>query len=792
MKTILLTVVAALCWLPMSWAYSPDGPVGNGGDAWQIQPNGFGPPRDGVAPKNLGEEYRRNVPVVYYACDANFLDYFGSSGQTAVDNAFAVLNASFTNNPTGEATGLDGYSATLSEFPLLSRHVNYQAQALGLYDVKSFTLGVMMEQLGLADPTFYVYGLHDEYHVGNVACPAGEEYDVVMRNFDTISSPQNQLQYSPYINNILYTYNILEECALNPAPPWIHEVIPSPVDLLADPYTPLASANHTVDWGVYYTGLTRDDAGGLRHLLEANNLKWETVSPDSVQYLITTNAATPVVFPPYIVGSTNFVNGTNTGYYIFNGATNVGYGYGDLTAFEAFITTNDPAAVQAAYPGVVIASVTNTVTIVSNATIVAYYTNWIGSPYGSPPVLVVTTNYNPVFEILYYYTFANIFTNHYTKGTESLVTVSVGAPVGSPYGSPGVTNITVRKIPTISADFFVLPLFYTNVCPIDILPKGSIPTVLTTSNLLSISTNNISGVVTNAATNFVSYVYLVTSFTNFSYVIAPVTCTTIAGATGLYEGIEKIQFVRTNYDSLLGQYFYPITNNYTMKSVTNGQVQVQYFQRIVTQPDYLFTAQDLTPGGNSGPILQIIDDVTIPGFDQANILPGLAGPGTINAPTSISFNKVGPVFFNSPDTVLNGTPYLTEILGSSGVLTDEEFFNYYVIWASFDGTTNAPVVYPNGTSIDNLQYQILVDVAPATVPAGKAGTAYGPVTFTATSSLFVPPFTWSAAGLPPGLSLSSNGILSGTPTQSGSSVFTLTVTDSMSRSVQWNYSITIQ
>lgn len=170
-KTILLTVVAALCGLPVSWAYSPAGPVGNGGDAWQIQANGFGPPRDDVAPKNLGEEYRRNVPVVYYACDANFLDYFGSSGQSAVDNAYALLNATFTNNPTGEATGLDGYSATLSEFPLLSQHVNYQAQVLGLYDVKSFTLGVMMEQLGLADPTFYVYGLHDKYMSVTSAVP---------------------------------------------------------------------------------------------------------------------------------------------------------------------------------------------------------------------------------------------------------------------------------------------------------------------------------------------------------------------------------------------------------------------------------------------------------------------------------------------------------------------------------------------------------------------------------------------------------------------------------------------
>ena len=34
--------------------------------------------------------------------------------------------------------------------------------------------------------------------------------------------------------------------------------------------------------------------------------------------------------------------------------------------------------------------------------------------------------------------------------------------------------------------------------------------------------------------------------------------------------------------------------------------------------------------------------------------------------------------------------------------------DYYFVWASFDGTTNDPVVYPDGKSIQNLEKQILV------------------------------------------------------------------------------------
>ena len=138
---------------------------------------------------------------------------------------------------------------------------------------------------------------------------------------------------------------------------------------------------------------------------------------------------------------------------------------------------------------------------------------------------------------------------------------------------------------------------------------------------------------------------------------------------------------------------------------------------------------------------------------------------------------------------MDGTPYFTETPGSD---VADLYYNAYFVWATFDGTTNAPVVYPNGTSIDNLENQILVNVTPATVPVGHNGTPYPTVTFTASSTFFVQPFTWSATGLPLGLNLSSGGVLSGTPTQSGNSVFILTLTDSMSRSVQWYYSITIQ
>ncbi len=165
---------------------------------------GYGPPSDAVAPKNLGEEYRRNTPVMYYAYDANFYDYFGPEGASSVDGAFAILNT---------MTNVDSYSKMLSEFPVESRHQNYLAQALGLFDLKSWTLQTMVEQIGLADPVRYTWTLHDRYLPPGGTCPIDEEYLVVQRNFDYFSTPLNQLQYSPYVNDTLYSYIITEACS---------------------------------------------------------------------------------------------------------------------------------------------------------------------------------------------------------------------------------------------------------------------------------------------------------------------------------------------------------------------------------------------------------------------------------------------------------------------------------------------------------------------------------------------------------------------------------------------------
>jgi uncharacterized repeat protein (TIGR03803 family) len=91
-------------------------------------------------------------------------------------------------------------------------------------------------------------------------------------------------------------------------------------------------------------------------------------------------------------------------------------------------------------------------------------------------------------------------------------------------------------------------------------------------------------------------------------------------------------------------------------------------------------------------------------------------------------------------------------------------------------------------------YTFLVNPAPALAtsvfPAASAGTVYSA---TITTSGGTAPFTFSVppGNLPPGLSLSTDGILSGTPTNAGNFAFTVSAVDAAGAHVARTYSLTV-
>src|ERR1700756_4172157 len=105
--------------------------------------------QDGVSiggPMNIGEGYRWNVPVITYGYDQSFLDYFGTNGVAAVESAIQILN----DLPPASQIMLTNYSLT-------PRLFNQQPASRNLIDLRSMALALLLEHMGLAQPTRWTY-----------------------------------------------------------------------------------------------------------------------------------------------------------------------------------------------------------------------------------------------------------------------------------------------------------------------------------------------------------------------------------------------------------------------------------------------------------------------------------------------------------------------------------------------------------------------------------------------------------------------------------------------------------
>jgi hypothetical protein len=151
-------------------------------------------------------------------------------------------------------------------------------------------------------------------------------------------------------------------------------------------------------------------------------------------------------------------------------------------------------------------------------------------------------------------------------------------------------------------------------------------------------------------------------------------------------GIEKVKFVKKHFNSLFGTVFKTNVVKYTLPAVFDNTVKNESIVRLLTRPDIVFAAADLSAG-----LFYPAYRRTTPDFlTVSNSFSSGAGPGVLSPQAVVTFNKVGPV-------LLNATPFfLDEITATKGFL-----------WGSFDGSTNDPIIYPQGTSIREIEARVL-------------------------------------------------------------------------------------
>ena len=265
--------------------------------AWQVERIGYNLAGDIGGPKTLNEGYRWNIPIITYAFDQSFVNYFGPRGIQAVEEAIAIFN----NLPPMNSIRDNGVDLLIRGVPVPTDTLrrNDEAEVLGLLDVKSVALHLLLEELGLAEAERYVWTLRARATFSN---PDRTNYSVIQLNFDPITR-----QPSRFVNGVMYRYDIFE--FQNPD---VAEPVEDPVDVLAT--FPFSSVSFgALGAGRFFTGLTRDDIGGLRWLYGTNNLAVENLLTNITLGTPLGNRASP--WTPFFIPTNTFAQGTN---FLFN------------------------------------------------------------------------------------------------------------------------------------------------------------------------------------------------------------------------------------------------------------------------------------------------------------------------------------------------------------------------------------------------------------------------------------------------------------------------------------------
>ena len=221
-----------------------------------------------------------------------------------------------------------------------------------------------------------------------------------------------------------------------------------------------------------------------------------------------------------------------------------------------------------------------------------------------------------------------------------------------------------------------------------------------------LTSDDVGGLVYLLSTNNVNYETLLSSVTG-------VGTNANSFVNGAWRpGVDKITFIPQPV-ALTSGTFLPTTNYFTDKYISNGILNQQQMARVISQPDFLFSAGDVTTVNPRAPFYLQSLNSALPFYSRTGTTNWLnnsvangntngAGPGVIQPQVQIVFNKLGPLLY------------------SAGSTSDEEtFVDSLQYWASFDGSTNAPVIYPISQTGTN-QMTVRMWLENGTYPSGSS------------------------------------------------------------------------
>ncbi len=354
----------------------------------------------------------------------------------------------------------------------------------------------------------------------------------------------------------------------------------------------------------------------------------------------------------------------------------VGYVYTPSTATNVIAVTNFVFVTNIVDPNTFLTrtiSRTDT-TLFTNVQTFAYPIEFLANPVVTNVFVTnafVTTNI-----LTYKYAYANVLTNYSGPNTPATrVRFQITADPNNPaFNQTNIISLQPTVLDVPSGGF----LIDTNQTGFQFTGPPLVTVQAVTNIVFDIT--DINGVRTVEA--------VVYNFTNSIYFAFPYVLTN-APASVLRPGVSKLRFQRIG-GTFTGNAF-SYTNRYTASFYQNGVLTNAVFVNVQTQPDILIRARDLGTFNDSVAPVQynrfanFQNQAALNGND-----PNQGGPGIITGPAVIDFNKVGPSLIN-------------EFPGFVTEASALEFQLQPFMWGIFDGTTNAPIVFPKSITLENIE-----------------------------------------------------------------------------------------